>query len=316
MKHETLLKIFAPKKSTMPILAYAAVLPTGKTIASDLETSIVISTPGADVGIFTVDPFIKTPISESEYPAVNLEPHKTDFREQLIKREYLARAITHASTDHARYTMNGVLLDEHFGLVGVDGHRLFCERAASETSTPSAIIPIAGAKKLLKAMTNLKLKECLVAILPDRTARTFLTEDIQIIFRLVDGEFPDFMGVFAKSARTVLRFTPTKEALAAMAGWIKLEKALQHEARFHWADGTATIQWVPGPGALVKSAPPLWVADDAERFDDFAIDAKYLLDALAAGVSVSMEYSGPSGPVVFRRDDDSFSLIMPMRMGK
>lgn len=119
-----------------------------------------------------------------------------------IKTQHIAAAIHTSANNHSRHSLNGVLVDSRV-IVSTDNH---CASAylgnTCDEYLPPFIIPTEAAKLIAK----LKCPLVEATVLPDGRI------DVGgVVFKPVDGQFPDYRRIFAGKAVTKahkLQFNP------------------------------------------------------------------------------------------------------------
>lgn len=103
------------------------------------------------------------------------------------RAEYLS-ALTCAGVKDVRYYLNGIFFDPAGFIVGTDGHRLFCRKAATEGE--SVIINV-------KAKPPTKFNH--VVIDTEKRSATFIDDKAQEVLispiEIIDGRYPDWRRV-------------------------------------------------------------------------------------------------------------------------
>jgi DNA polymerase-3 subunit beta len=240
----------------------------------------------------------------------------------VMPAEQLARLIDltlfAVSTDETRAHLGGVYLCGGEGVirfVGTDGHRLALADQALEgamLSGPGIILPRKGLAELRK-------------ILDGADGNTHLTtggnavrveyRGVQLVMRLIDGEFPNYEQVIPKSTR----FQIVVEKAELLSALKRVSVVASDRAR--------GVKLNVSADQLVVSASSPDHGDASEEIgiaysgDEMTVgfNARYLTDVLGVlpdGASVEIGLSDDVSPGVIRpRDDDTYSyVVMPMRL--
>jgi DNA polymerase-3 subunit beta len=130
------------------------------------------------------------------------------------------------SADETRHNLNGVFLEATQGLVrmvATDGHRLALVERAIEGSfnlKRGVIVPRKGLAELRRLLDEDSSGTCELGF--TETSGVFRRGDLQMVMRLIDGQFPDYTQVIPKEAdRTVQvdrpRFLETLRRMSLMS---------------------------------------------------------------------------------------------------
>jgi DNA polymerase-3 subunit beta len=236
--------------------------------------------------------------------------------------EQLARLIDltlfAVSTDETRAHLGGVYLCGGEGVVrfvGTDGHRLALADQAlkgARLGGQGIILPRKGLAELRKILDG---ADGDVRLTTGANAVRVEHRGVQIVMRLIDGEFPNYEQVIPKSTRFQIAVDKS-ELLSALR---RVSVVASDRARGVKL-GVSTNQ-------LVVSASSPDHGDASEEIeveysgDDMTVgfNSRYLTDVLAVlpdGVTVEIGLTDDVSPgVVRKRDDDAYSyVVMPMRL--
>ncbi|MDC0864541.1 DNA polymerase III subunit beta [Rickettsiaceae bacterium] len=124
------------------------------------------------------------------------------------------------STDETRYNLNGIYLhikDKDFRGVATDGHRLSIATTdlAEKSKDFGAIIPKKTVAELLKIIKDSRNIQSDVQISLATNKIKFLCNNLLLISKLIDGNFPDYSG-FIPSDNTSLLTVNTKLLASAI----------------------------------------------------------------------------------------------------
>lgn len=124
--------------------------------------------------------------------------------------EALQEVVVAAHYSEIRPEISGVLLriDDGVFCVATDGFRLAERKIDPSEATSSfenaikAIIPIRAVEELLKIFTSLEKQGGELEILLDATQALFKTQNLEAISRLIDGNFPEYVGIIPKQTES------------------------------------------------------------------------------------------------------------------
>lgn len=118
-------------------------------------------------------------------------------------KQSVAQTILAVSNDSTRPILTGVYWHSHEGhlyLVATDGYRLAERRLVETKSDVSAIIPTQTLQEVLRTLTD-SVDE--VDVLFDETQVRFRINEVEIISRLIDGNFPNYRNLIPSDSSTV-----------------------------------------------------------------------------------------------------------------
>jgi len=160
---------------------------------------------------------ILTPDAE-EFPEIKIDASAEQPDAVLIENlsDGLKQVFPAISTDETRYVLTAVLIDpEHGKVVGTDGFRMHLSDIKGPG--PRLLVP-RDAVRLLTKYGNSNT----VWLLDERTA-CFAAAGGVIATRLMDGNFPDYEGVFPKNLKTTITFN-SAEFLKLLEGALAVEE--------------------------------------------------------------------------------------------
>src|ERR1700677_641305 len=126
-----------------------------------------------------------------------------------LLQEMIRKTIFAVSTDETRYVLNGVFFQVDGGklrMVATDGHRLaFIEKKLENKSEnkSSVIIPTKALNELTKVISDLekgKEEDLVVEVIATDNQIKFVVEGVEIISRLIEGQFPNYEQVIPKES--------------------------------------------------------------------------------------------------------------------
>ena len=239
----------------------------------------------------------------------------------------LDKTLYAASTDEARYHLNGVyfetLEDENkkraFRMVATDAHRLalvdsteaLFDENGWKVFREGTIVPRKGLNELRRLLAEGK-EDFLVTI---RGRMLFVKRDgIFLSMRLIEGKYADYRRIIPEaSAHTI-----TLEREAFMAALKRISLMSTDKSR------SVAFSLLPGLLQLTSQSPELGEAKEEIPVEyggeelKIGFNSRYLMDAVATieGERVHFEFRGRQHPGVVRAADGSnhISVVMPMRI--
>lgn len=225
------------------------------------------------------------------------------------------------STDETRFNLNGVYLDPlrkggktSLKMVATDGHRLsIVEREAGAKCNihKGSIIPRKGVMEIKKILDG---ADAPVDMWMDSKHLILYRDNISLVVRLIDGQFPPYEQIIPKETKRVVVL---KRDLLASA--LKRVSVLATEK----ARGVQ-LSLSPKNLDVFASNPDIGEAREeievAYKGESFSVgfNAKYLLDALNVleDEQVVLQLGDETSPCVFQSEiDRGFThIVMPMRL--
>lgn len=262
-------------------------------------------------------------LAADDYPTLpDTEPDAKFTINGAVIAEMIDKTQFAISTNETRYYLNGVYFlageeDEKpfVRMVATDGHRLsMCSKELPEGSdfvVDGIIIPRKGIAELRKLLAetdgdiSLGIKE-----------RTIIAKraDVELIIRLIDGEYPDYRQVVPQGNDKVA--TCAHDALTRATRRVAIMATeLNKGVKFSLERGTVEISC---------NNPNLGTAEEKVEANyegpaiQIGFNARYILDVLGVVTSedVVMEFNDGLSPCVMRMPSDAgfLAVIMPMRL--
>jgi DNA polymerase-3 subunit beta len=259
-------------------------------------------------------------IDADEFPAIQAAGERPTTRvSQRILRKALEEVIFAAATDEARPILTGVLArfeGDKLTLAAADNYRIAVKTIAVLDAVPetSVVIPARALAEVVRVLADVDDPVELV-LASARNQVLFHLEGVDLVSRLIDGQFPNYQQVLpaAHATRAVLEreellraIRPAALIASSSANIVKLAVAADGEPG---VTVTATAE-VGDYEGQVEAA----VEGDGTTI---AFNARYLADVLAhvEAEQFALEFNGPLSPGVFRPvgADDYVHVVMPVR---
>jgi len=238
----------------------------------------------------------------------------------------LDKTLYAASTDEARYHLNGVFFEtlqegqqRLFRMVATDAHRLslvdtaeaLFDNEAWRLFADGIIVPRKGLNELRRLLAEGK-DDFLVTI---RGRMLFVKRDsIFLSMRLIEGKYADYRRIIPD--KTALGVTLPREELLASLKRISLMSSDKSRS--------VTFSLTPGSLQLSSQSPELGDAKEEISIDysgeelRIGFNSRYLIDAVSTieGENVHLELRGRQNPGVIRSTTgpNHTSVVMPMRI--
>ena len=228
------------------------------------------------------------------------------------------RTLFAVSTDETRAHLGGVYLtstNDALRFVGTDGHRLaLVDQPVKDAreSEKGIILPRKGLAELRRLLDGV---EGNVAATVTPNALRVQQGDVELVMRLIDGEFPNYEQVIPKAAKSKI-VVDKNELLSALR---RVSVVASDRAR--------GVKLLIGEGQLTISASSPDFGEASEEIEvayageslSVGFNSRYLTDVLAVlpeEQRVEIGLIDDASPGVIRaEDDDSYSyVVMPMRL--
>jgi DNA polymerase-3 subunit beta len=259
-------------------------------------------------------------IDADEFPGIQAAGERPTTRiAQNVLRRALAETTFAAASDEARPILTGVLCrfeGDTMTLAAADNYRI-------AVKTIALLDPVADLAIVVPARALVELQRVLgdsddpvdVVIAQARNQVLFHIEGVDLVSRLIDGQFPNFGQVMPKtwSTRAVL---DREELLRA----VRPAALIAHESA-----NIVKLQLASDGGAGITVSASAEIGDHVGGVEaavegdgtTIAFNAKYLADVLVNvdAEQFAIELNGPLAPGVFKPvgDDQYVHVVMPVR---
>ncbi len=259
-------------------------------------------------------------IDAEEFPAIPSAGERPTTRiAQRVLRQALAETAFAAASDEARPILTGVLArfeGDRLTLAAADNYRIAVKTIAilDPVEETSLVVPARALAELGRVLSDTD-DPVDVVLSPARNQVLFHLEGIDLVSRLIDGQFPNYQQVL-----------PTSHTTRAVVDREELLKAVRVAALIASASANIVKLQVSADGeAGVTVSANAEVGDNEGQVDaavegdgtTIAFNARYLSEVLqnVAAEQFALELNGPLSPGVFRPmgDDDYVHVVMPVR---
>jgi DNA polymerase-3 subunit beta len=259
-------------------------------------------------------------IDAEEFPVIPAAGERPTTRiSQKVLKQALSEVVFAAATDEARPILTGVLTrfeGDRLTLAAADNYRIAVKTLAilDPVEDTSVVVPARSYHELERILADAD-EPVDVVLAPSKNQILFHLEGVDLVSRLIDGQFPNYQQVLP-SSHTTRVVVDTQELLKAvrLSALIASSSANVVKLRFdREADGVITIAAAADVGDTEGE-----VAATAEGESlTVAFNARYLQEALAnvAAEQLALEFTGPLSPGVLKPigDDGYVHVIMPVR---
>ena len=263
-------------------------------------------------------------LDAEEYPLIPGIPEKPTTRmAQSVLRRMVHEVAFVAATDDSRPVLTGVLTTfegQEVVMAAADPYRLSVRRGPLLAAVPERVEAIIPAKSLFEVERILEDTDDAVEvyITPNKSQIIFHTEEVDLVSRIIEGQFPNYKQVIPSSSQTTV--------IVQRDELLKATRLASYFARD--AANIVRFQIDPsGSAPLVVSATAAEVGDNTGRIDAtvqgqptaIAFNSRFVQDALASltAPEIKLELGGPLAPGVIKitEDEDTYlHVVMPLRI--
>ena len=301
------------------------------TVPARLFSEFVSSLPGGNIELESNDLnlVVRTPhyeskingISSDEFPLIpQIEGDPVLVMPAGEFKDALARVVIAASLDEARPVLAGVYFyrdEEELVIVATDSYRLAEQRITLKDASDTKINVIVPARTMQELVRILGDTEGDLQVYVDDNQVMFRVDNIELVSRLIEGQFPNYQQIIPKSAETSFeidtaefsRITKVASLFAReSAGSIRLDVKSDGEVSIVSSDSEV--------GGNKSSADCEVSGEDSE----ISLNARYLSDALAAikATKVTFAITGKLSACVIspagkNAEEGYLHIVMPLR---
>ena len=258
-------------------------------------------------------------IDADEFPTIQTAGERPTTRvAQKVLRKALDETVFAAASDEARPILTGVLArfeGSRLTLAAADNYRIAVRTidVLDAVESTSVVIPARSLTELGRILSDTDDPVDIV-LAPARNQVLFHLDGVDLVSRLIDGQFPNYQQVL-----------PASHATRAEIDREELLRAVRPAALIASSSANIVKVQVGGDGAGLVVTASAEVGDSTGEVEatvegdatTIAFNARYLNDVLGNvhADRFSLELNGPLAPGVFRPvgDDDYVHVVMPVR---
>ncbi len=259
-------------------------------------------------------------LPEEEFPIIpKIENIKASLQiDSGVLKDGLLKVINAVQMSEIRPEISGVLFDfqvTYFKLVGTDSFRL-AEKTINESNFKSSfargfkvIIPLKTAQEVLRI-----INESEVSIFIDPNQILFKNDDLEIISRLIDGNYPDYEQIIPKSFETEMNIE--KEHLYNAVKLVSTFSGKVNDIKLKTKDGKKILEVYSANQYLGENnylVPAKIKGDDFEA----SFNWRYLMDGLKnfSENELLFKVNNSAKPAMLKSlsDESYFYILMPVR---
>jgi len=261
-----------------------------------------------------------------DFPSVvNVEDEKP-FLE--IEKDDLVKAVNRvafaAAVDDIKPVLTGILFEvegQNISFVGTDGLRLSRQTITLKVNAPKDIkilIPVKALIELAHIVTELGGEESIkIFIIEDRNQILFRFSDVDLVSRLIDGEFPEYRQIIPTGFKTQCSLD-RNEFLNSLKVTNIIARSVLGNKLILDIDSNSNNITMSATQTDVGSNKSVFEGNIDGDSLKIAFSSRLLSDILnhLESESIVFECSEPIKPGVFKvKDDDSYvHLVMPMML--
>lgn len=249
------------------------------------------------------------------FPTVD-DPQSVTIKSNLLKNAF-SKVLFAVSKDNTRAVLTGVYLRCKDGIlkaVAIDGFRMAIINAPVENSYDfGVIIPAKTVSEILRLIGSDDESDTLITL--GKTQAYFDVNGIKVVSRMISGNYIDYEKIIVRSCKTKLTvgvgdFYDAIDRACLVAN----SESTRLPATVTIKDGGMTIDCSGSSSSTQDIINDIEVVGDDVSVD---LNAFYLNDVLRNidDDSVNVEFSGESGPIIFKplENEDYLYLVLPIR---
>lgn len=256
-------------------------------------------------------------LPKDDFPKVPQLPEENVLEvKQRTLKNMLAMTMFATSRDEIRYILNGILFSiksQVFRLVATDGRRLALIENKTETHAKlerQAIVP----NKAVQELSRMLQDDGTVKIIFAENQLMFKANDVILITRLIEGEFPNYEQVVPKESTNKIKVNTQRFLLGAKRAALLTSQDSQ----------SIRIDLLKDKMVISKNTPEAGEAKDqldilyAGKETSVGFNPHYLIDALKniSQQEIEMEIEGPdkAGVIRTQAEEKYIYLVLPMQL--
>lgn len=265
-----------------------------------------------------------TTIASTDFPVIPSIDSTSSFTiDPSLFHQSISQIAFSAAADDTRPILTSILcqfsVDKLF-LVATDGFRLSCKtiklttplKLKSDKNLPTLLIPSRSLVELTKLSRN--AKSLTLGLTSDEHQIVFAQEDLELVSRLLEGEYPDYQRIIPDSYRLKVQLDRDEFSQA-----IKIASVFARESA-----NVVKLNIKPSSLEITANAPQIGknrVSVDAKVEGEpleIAFNYKFISDFLSVsqGKNIALNLNESLTPGLFQdqSDPDFIHIIMPFRL--
>ncbi len=254
-------------------------------------------------------------VSAEDFPVM---PEITDGSTITVKakvlKESLSQVIIAASNDEARPVLTGIYMHTNNGdlyFVATDSYRLAEKKVMPLTQDVKLLVPANAMQDLLRILPD---DVDSVEIVYDDQQVCFRAGDIELVTRMIDGEYPNYRGLIPSAFEN--------SASVSRADFVNITKVSSLFARE--SAGSITLSIDEDKKELSITSVASQIGDNTaaatakvEGKGSITLNSRYVLDGLNVfnGSDVALQFNGKldASQLIDLKHNDYIHIIMPLK---
>ncbi len=259
-------------------------------------------------------------IDAEEFPVIPSPGERPTTRvNQKDLRHALSEVVFAAASDEARPILTGVLTrlsGDKLTLAAADNYRIAVRSLAilDAVEDTSLVVPARSYAELMRVMTDSD-EPVDIMLANSKSQVLFHVNDIDIVSRLIDGQFPNYQQVLPSSHST-RAVVERDELLKAVKLSALIASSAANVVRLRLGDDGSGMINVAAAADVGEAQGDVEAAIEGEAVQ-ISFNARYLQEALQSLTQdqLALEFAGPLSPGVLKPIDDEeyVHVIMPVR---
>lgn len=239
---------------------------------------------------------------------------KTWSVDGALCKKSLQQVVFAASNDETRPVLTGVLLqtvDGVLAMAATDSYRLAEKKIGKNKEDVQLLLPASSMHDLLRVLNDTTEE---VQVTHDEQQVLFRIGDIELVTRLVDGNYPDYQKLIPKTFQA--------QAVLKRSDFVNVTKVSSLFARE--SAGSVTIELDEAAGQLSINSIASQLGENTAKTPakvtgsgSITLNSRYVLEALAAfsGDEISFGFNGKLEPTLLSdpASQDYRHIIMPLK---
>lgn len=229
-------------------------------------------------------------------------------------KKALSQVVFAASADDARPVLSGVYFHSAGSqavVVATDSYRLAENKLGKSSKAINFLVPATAAQDLLRIISDTD-KE--VVVTHDDQQVLFSVGDVNLVARLIEGNYPDYHKLIPAKFTTVAKLTRADLLnITKVSSLFARESAGSITIKADKSDGSVSINAIASQLGENTAKAPAKITGGGE----ITLNSRYLIDALNAFSAEEMEFcfNGKLEPIILRSaaEPNYLHLIMPLR---
>jgi len=255
----------------------------------------------------------------SDFPLIPEVPREEKYltKTQDLK-EALSQVVFATSLDETRIEISGILFNFNkngLTLAATDSYRLAEKKIASQEKSKERqlIIPQRTAAELLRILAVVNSEE--VQIFTNENQILFIMDQVEVVSRLIEGNYPDYTQIIPKDSKTTIIVTKSE-----------LIKVVKRAALFSKTGiNDVNLEFNTEKQKIIIKAASSQLGENSNQQEavikgdnnNIVFNYRYLLDGLnnISGEKIIIKISDSSNPGVFQGEEaeDYLYIIMPIK---